>query len=251
MKPHAAIHHVSHRFHRDPSQVSSRWFQISRWHTEFRIRAATRLGTLLGSVSMLTLEMLARSGQRWSRFANPKLVAALTCVAFLLNACGGGGGSKELAVLHGQDARLQTGASELAEGGDGDGDGDGDIGAPNALGVKGNALTLSKQVSIVTETDTPTLSTDGSVGNEGTTSYQVINLEGRYPGTFSGARVQHSFDDWGYWATQGFETLFKAYNSGSVENGSFYTLHIEGIPTGNNPVSGSLVSDFLTSADFR
>ena len=187
---------------RDPSQVLSRRLQISRWHAEIRIRAARRLGALLGSVSILTLEMVARSGQRWPRFANPKLFAALTCVAFLLNACGGG--SKELAVLHGQDARPQSGASVLAEAGDGDGDGDYDDDRRNSLTRSAGAF------AIAIEPGASTLGSNGSVSNEGSASYRNTNSGARYPGTFSGARTAYSFDDSGYWATQGFETLFKA-----------------------------------------
>ena len=80
-----------------------------------------------------------------------------------------------------------------------------------------------------------------SSSNEGSASYRITNSGARYPGTFSGARTAYSFDDSGYWATQGLETLFKAYISGSVQDGPSYTLHIEGTPTGRNPVSGSAV----------
>ncbi|MDE0390810.1 MAG: hypothetical protein OXI57_01930 [Rhodospirillales bacterium] len=87
----------------------------------------------------------------------------------------------------------------------------------------------------------PRLGSNGSVSNEGTTSYQVTNLGGRYAGTFSGTRTKYSFDGWGYWATHGVETLFKAYVRGDTENGSSYTPQVEGTPSGSNPVSGSAV----------
>ena len=111
MKPRDSIHFVSRRSHRDPWQVSSRWFGASLRRTDSRIRAATRLGALLGSVSILTLEMVARSGQRWPRFANPKLLAALTCVAFLLNACGGGGGENGWLFSMGRMVAFSPGAT--------------------------------------------------------------------------------------------------------------------------------------------
>ena len=88
---------------------------------------------------------------------------------------------------------------------------------------------------------TETVDTQGSVNNEGTTSYNVVNASGRYPGTFSGTRSRYAFDDWGYWERQDDETLFKAFIRGDTENGGSYTLHIEGTPTGTNPVSGSAV----------
>ena len=81
----------------------------------------------------------------------------------------------------------------------------------------------------------------GSVGGEGTTNYRVINSGGRYPGTFSGSHTEYPFDDWGYWPTEGNETLYKAFIRGDMENGESYTLHIEGTPPDINPVSGSAV----------
>ena len=82
---------------------------------------------------------------------------------------------------------------------------------------------------------------EGSVGSEETTRYQVVNSGGRYPGTFSGTRPRYSFDDWGYWAAEGGETLFRAFIRGDMENGASYALHIEGTRSGTNPVSGSAV----------
>ena len=88
---------------------------------------------------------------------------------------------------------------------------------------------------------TQTLDTHGSVSNEGSNSYNVVNSGGRYPGTFSGTRTHYSFDDWGYWERQDDETLFKAFIRGDTENGGSYTLHIEGTQSETNPVSGSAV----------
>ena len=85
------------------------------------------------------------------------------------------------------------------------------------------------------------LNQEGSFSSQGTTAYQVNNSGGRYPGTFSGTRTNHSFDDWGYWAKQDDETLFKAFIRGDAEDEVPYTLHVEGTQSGSNPVSGSAV----------
>ncbi|MDE0386993.1 MAG: hypothetical protein OXI22_24150 [Defluviicoccus sp.] len=87
----------------------------------------------------------------------------------------------------------------------------------------------------------PTLEPDGSAGGEGTTSYRVVNSDGRYPGSFSGTRTRYAFDDWGYWAREGEETLFRAFIRGELENGFSYTLHVEGTPSGTDPVGGAAV----------
>ena len=71
------------------------------------------------------------------------------------------------------------------------------------------------------ETLSPTLEPQGSVGGAGSASY--------------------AFFDWGYWAREGDETLFRAFIRGTPENGASYTLHVEGTPSGTNPVGGSAV----------
>ncbi len=87
----------------------------------------------------------------------------------------------------------------------------------------------------------PTLGREGTFGIEGTADYRVVNSGGRYPGEFSGTRSRYVFNDWGYWAKTGDETLFRAFIRGGLENGASYTLHFEGNPSGTNPVTGAAV----------
>ena len=66
-------------------------------------------------------------------------------------------------------------------------------------------------------------------------------MGGRFPGSFSGTRTYYSFNDWGYWALQGTETLFEA----SIrENDALfatdpYEMAVTGKQSGSNPISGS------------
>ena len=82
----------------------------------------------------------------------------------------------------------------------------------------------------------------GTARVTGITSYSVTSIGGRFPGTFSGMRDYYSFDDWGFWLNQGDTTLFKIFIRDTDDPfGSDYELVTQGIPTGSNPVSGSVV----------
>ena len=81
----------------------------------------------------------------------------------------------------------------------------------------------------------------GTARVTGTASYSVVNVGGRFPGIFTGRRDYYSLNDWGFWAKQGSETLFKVFirENESIFATDEYELVIEGTPTGTNPVSGS------------
>ena len=109
------------------------------------------------------------------------------------------------------------------------------------------SLTIRPHEEPTPDPPTPTgpISTEpvGSAQRIGTSSYNVVNLGGRFPGTFVGSRPIYDLGDWGVEATQGTSMLFKAVireSTGIFSTGD-YELHIEGKPTGSNPVSGSAV----------
>ena len=83
----------------------------------------------------------------------------------------------------------------------------------------------------------------GTARQTGTSSYRVISVGGRFPGTFSGSRPIYTFNNWGLWAKAGNATLFRAdiRLNDSAFAISDYTLHVEGSRSGSNPVSGSAV----------
>ena len=78
----------------------------------------------------------------------------------------------------------------------------------------------------------------GTATESGTASYSVVNVGGRFPGTFAGTRPIYSFNNWGLWAKVGDRTLFRV----DIRSGTFaLTRHVEGSQSGSNPVSGSAV----------
>ena len=89
----------------------------------------------------------------------------------------------------------------------------------------------------------------GSFRVTGTSSFSVVNAGGRIPGYFFGSRSIHSFNDWGLWAKQGGETLFKTFmgdappsdNLFDFLNREDYLLQVEGTPSGSNPTAGAAV----------
>ena len=89
-----------------------------------------------------------------------------------------------------------------------------------------------------TLTGPATLQSAGTNQQSGTASYSVVNVGGRFPGTFAGTRPIYSFNNWGLWAKVGSATLFRV----DIREGTFGpTLHITGTQSGSNPVSGSAV----------
>lgn len=89
----------------------------------------------------------------------------------------------------------------------------------------------------------PILERTGSARATGTTTYAEANVGGRFPGSFAGTRALHSFEEWGLWAKQGEETLFKAFveDDDSLFSTDDYAIMVAGSPTGSNPVSGPAV----------
>ncbi|MCY4642530.1 MAG: hypothetical protein OXC41_07545, partial [Gammaproteobacteria bacterium] len=51
----------------------------------------------------------------------------------------------------------------------------------------------------------------------------------------------YSFDNWGFWASQGSQTLYSVGIRGNGSNVTPYSLHVEGTPSDMNPSSGSAV----------
>lgn len=76
-----------------------------------------------------------------------------------------------------------------------------------------------------------TLEEIGTINQQGTVSYTTFNI----------THIYYSFDEWGYWAKQGDETLFKATNvpGNDLLTPKNFAQTFIGSPTGNNPVSGS------------
>ena len=94
-----------------------------------------------------------------------------------------------------------------------------------------------------------TLESMGSFSVTGTSSFRVVNAGDRFPGYFFGSRSIHSFNDWGLWAKQGGETLFKTFigdappsdNLFDFLNREDYLLRVEGTPSDSNPTTGEAV----------
>ena len=83
----------------------------------------------------------------------------------------------------------------------------------------------------------------GSVLAAGTTAYSVVNTGGRFPGTFSGSRTHYVYDEWGYWARERNENLFRAVidDDDSLFALSDFTTRVDGYRSGSNPTSGAAV----------
>lgn len=94
------------------------------------------------------------------------------------------------------------------------------------------------------------LHNNGSVSENGITTYRENSSDLRFSGYFFGVRNVYSYDDWGVWATLNGETLFAAtINNATPLDPPFvlgltnsYVPLISGTPSGSNPV-GRLNSD--------
>jgi len=89
----------------------------------------------------------------------------------------------------------------------------------------------------------PILERTGTARATGTTTYAETNVGGRFPGRFAGTRDSYSYEEWGLWAKQGDDTLFKAFidDDDSLFALDDYAIMVSGTPTGSNPVSGPAV----------
>ena len=88
-----------------------------------------------------------------------------------------------------------------------------------------------------------TLSNVGTSRQSGMATYSVVNLGGRFPGTFSGSRPVYTFDNWGIWAKVGNDTLFRVEIRDRTDGLSGFSRHIDAGhgQSGSKPTSGAAV----------